>query len=149
MPVGAEARHGGAGDDPDRGHDEERQEGSAQQDRGGAAAGGCRLARAHGRLPRALICGSATAPMMMSPCATYCATGGRPKKNITLIITLRSRLPAMAPRIAPWPPRKPTPPSTAAAMEFRVKAWPMTGSPEPVCAATKRPAKVESSPLMA
>ena len=66
-------------------------------------------------------CGSATAPMMIRPCATYWATGVKPRKNMTLIITLSSRLPASAPRMVPWPPRKPTPPSTAAAIEFSVK----------------------------
>ena len=35
---------------------------------------------------------------------------------MTLIRMLSSRLPASAPRIVPWPPRKPTPPSTAAAI---------------------------------
>ena len=89
------------------------------------------------------IAGSATAPMMISPCATYCATGVKPRKNMTLIITLSSRLPASAPRMVPCPPRKPMPPSTAAAIEFSVKAVPMTGSPEPVCAATNRPAPVD------
>ena len=47
-----------------------------------------------------------------------------------------SRLPASAPRIAPCPPRKPTPPSTAAAMAESVIGSPIKGSPEPVCAAT-------------
>ena len=73
-------------------------------------------------LPPLRNCGSATAPMMIRPCATYWATGVKPRKNITLIITLSSRLPASAPRIVPWPPRKPMPPSTAAAIEFSVKA---------------------------
>ena len=68
---------------------------------------------------------------------------------MTLIMTLRSRLPASAPRMVPVPPRKPTPPSTAAAIEFSVKALPITGSPDPVCAATKSPAHAASTPLIA
>ena len=55
---------------------------------------------------------------MIRPLATYWATGGNPKKNMTLIITASSRLPAIAPRNVPMPPRNPTPPSTAAVIEF-------------------------------
>ena len=66
---------------------------------------------------------------------------------MTLIMMLSSRLPASAPRIVPWPPRKPTPPSTAAAIEFSVSGLPITGSPEPVWAATKRPANACRMPL--
>ncbi len=65
---------------------------------------------------------------------------------MTLIITVRSRLPASAPRIVPRPPRNPTPPSTAPAIEFSVIGVPITGSPEPVCAATKSPASAVRRP---
>src|SRR5581483_82058 len=80
--------------------------------------------------------GKATVTTMINPCTTYCATGGILRKNITLISTLISRLPARAPRNVPCPPRKLTPPSTAAAIAASVNGPPMTGSPDPVCAAT-------------
>ena len=54
---------------------------------------------------------------------------------MTLIRMLISRLPASAPRIVPCPPRKPTPPSTAAEIAASVIGSPINGSPEPVLAA--------------
>src|SRR3984957_2294465 len=131
--VGAEAR------DQERGRDPQDRDNPVGDER--AAVRGRKALQAQDRVQDALrkdarIKGSATVATMISPWTTYCATKGRPMKNMTLIRMLMSRLPASAPRMAPCPPRNPPPPSTAAAMAESVSGSPIKGSPEPVCAAT-------------
>lgn len=89
---------------------------------------------------------SSTAASFVGMCGAILFNSAQVSGGMTLIITESSRLPQIAPRIVPLPPRKPTPPSTAAAIEFSVKGVPMTGSPEPVCAATKRPVRAARRP---